>query len=38
LRAAAPTQEFERLRADAENFIARDKLPFVLTREHLIMP
>ena len=37
LRAAAPTPEFERLRADVENFIARDRSPFVLTREHVIL-
>ena len=37
LRAAAPTPEFERLRADVENFIARDKSPFVLTQEHVIL-
>jgi len=38
LRDAAPTPEFGRLRADVENFIARDKSPFVLTTEHVIMP
>ena len=38
LRDAAPTPEFERLRADVENFIARDKSPFVLTTEHVILP
>jgi uncharacterized protein (TIGR02118 family) len=37
LRAAAPTPEFERLRADVENFIARDRSPFVLTQEHVIL-
>jgi uncharacterized protein (TIGR02118 family) len=37
LRAAAPTPEFERLRADVENFIARDKSPFILTQEHVIL-
>jgi uncharacterized protein (TIGR02118 family) len=37
LRAAAPTPEFERLRADLENFIARDRSAFVLTREHVIL-
>ncbi len=38
LRAAAPTPEFERLRRDVENFIERDKSPFVLTTEHVILP
>ena len=38
LRAAAPTPEFERLRADVENFIARDRSPSVLTREYVILP
>ncbi len=37
LRAAAPTPEFERLRADVENFIARDRSPFVLTQERVIL-
>ena len=37
LRAAAATPEFERLRADVENFVARDKSPFVLTKEHVIL-
>lgn len=37
LRAAAPTPEFERLRADVENFIARDRSPFVLTQEHVVL-
>ena len=37
LRAAAQTPEFERLRADVENFIARDRSPFVLTQEHIIL-
>jgi len=36
LRAAAPTPEFARLRDDVEKFVARDKSPFVLTREHVI--
>ena len=38
LRDAAPTPEFARLRADVENFIARERSPFVLTTEHVIMP
>jgi uncharacterized protein (TIGR02118 family) len=37
LRTAAPTPEFERLRADVENFIARDRSPFVLTQEHVVL-
>ena len=37
LRAAAPTPEFERLRADVENFVARDRSAFVLTQEHVIL-
>lgn len=38
LREAAATPEFERLRADVANFIDRDKSPFVLTQEHVILP
>ena len=37
LRHAAPTPEFERLRSDVGNFIQRDKSPFVLTTEHVIL-
>lgn len=37
LRAAAPTPEFERLRSDVENFVARDKSVAVLTQEHVIL-
>lgn len=37
LRAASPTPEFERLRADVENFVARDRSAFVLTQEHVIL-
>lgn len=36
LRAAAITPEFERLRADVENFVAGDRSQFVLTREQII--
>ena len=38
LRAAAPTPEFARLRADVENFIARDGSPSLLTTELVILP
>ena len=38
LRDAAPTPEFEHLRNDVENFIARDRSTFVLTQEHVILP
>jgi uncharacterized protein (TIGR02118 family) len=38
LRAAAPTPEFARLRADVENFIARDRSPSLLTTELVILP
>ena len=38
LRDAASTPEFARLRADVDNFIARDRSPVVLTREHVILP
>ena len=37
LCAAAPTPEFESLRADVEKFIARDRSPSVLAHEHIIM-
>jgi len=37
LRAAAPTPEFESLRADVEKFIARDRSPSVLAHEYVIM-
>jgi uncharacterized protein (TIGR02118 family) len=38
LRAAAPTPEFARLRADVENFIARDRSPSLLTTELVVLP
>lgn len=38
LRAAAPAPEVARLRADVENFIARDRSPSLLTTEHIILP
>jgi uncharacterized protein (TIGR02118 family) len=38
LRAAAATPEFERLRADVANFVARDKSPAVLAAEHVVLP
>jgi uncharacterized protein (TIGR02118 family) len=38
LRAAAPTPEFARLRADVENFIARDRSPSLLMTELIILP
>ena len=37
LRDAASTPEFARLRADVDNFVARDKSPFVLTQEHVFL-
>jgi uncharacterized protein (TIGR02118 family) len=37
LRAAAATPEFERLRADVANFIARDKSPAALAAEHVVL-
>ena len=37
LRAAAPTPEFARLRADVENFIARERSPSLLTTEHVFL-
>jgi uncharacterized protein (TIGR02118 family) len=37
LRAAAATPEFERLRADVANFIARGKSPAVLAAEHVVL-
>lgn len=37
LRAAAPTAEFERLRADADTFVARERSPGVLAQEHVIL-
>lgn len=37
LRAAATTPEFDRLRKDADNFVARDKSPMVLTAEHVLL-
>jgi len=38
LRDAAPTQEFECLRADVMNFVERDRSSFVLAHEHIILP
>ena len=37
LRAAAPTPEFARLRADVDNFIARDRSPSLLTTEYVFL-
>ncbi|MFO1314574.1 MAG: EthD domain-containing protein [Burkholderiales bacterium] len=37
LRAAAPTQEFARLREDVERFVAQDRSPHVLTQEYVIV-
>jgi hypothetical protein len=37
LRAASGTAEFERLRADIDNFIARDKSPFVIAAERVVL-
>lgn len=38
LRNSAATPEFELLRSDVENFIARGRFLSVLTREHVILP
>ena len=38
LRSAAATPEFEMLRSDVENFMARDRSCSVLTREQIILP
>ena len=38
LRSAAATAEFEILRSDVENFMARDRSCSVLTREEVILP
>jgi hypothetical protein len=42
MRQAAATQEYEALRADETNFMdiskALEDLPFIITKEHLIMP
>jgi len=38
LRSAAATPEFELLKGDVENFIARDRSCTVLTREEVILP
>lgn len=38
LRAAAPTPEMERLRADVDNFVARDRSASVMTQEMVILP
>ena len=37
LRTASRTPEFERLRADIDNFIARDKSPFVIAAERVML-
>jgi hypothetical protein len=37
LRTASRTPEFERLRADIDNFIARDKSPFVIAAERVVL-
>lgn len=37
LRAAAPTPEFARLRADLEQFVDSERSPSVLTHEHVIL-
>ena len=37
LRDAAATSEFERLRRDVENFMERDRSPFVLAKEQVIL-
>lgn len=37
LRTAAATPEFERLRADVANFVARDKSPSLLTTEQVVL-
>jgi len=37
LRAAAATPEFQRMRADVATFVAREKSPFVLAAEHIIV-
>ena len=42
MRQTAATREYEVLRADESNFMdpskALEKLPFIITEEHLIMP
>lgn len=38
LRAAAPTPEFERLKADVDKFVARDRSVSLLTQELVILP
>jgi len=37
LRAAAATPEFERMRDDVAKFVAREKSPFVLAAEHVVI-
>jgi len=37
LRAAAATPEFERLRAEVANLVARDKSPAVLAAEYVVL-
>jgi uncharacterized protein (TIGR02118 family) len=38
LREAGVSAEFQHLRADVDNFVARDRACFVLTREQVILP
>lgn len=37
LRAASATVEFDRLRADVANFVDRDRSPFILAAEHVVV-
>ncbi|MCZ7562955.1 MAG: EthD family reductase [Burkholderiales bacterium] len=37
LRAAAPTPEFERLRADVAGFVDRERSPAALATEHVLL-
>jgi hypothetical protein len=38
MRESATTPEYARTRADEVNFIAPGRLPFIITREHVIVP
>ncbi|MGE0821007.1 MAG: EthD domain-containing protein [Candidatus Binatia bacterium] len=38
MRVSATTPEYERTRADEPNFIALGTLPFIITKEHVIIP
>lgn len=38
LRDAAQTPEFANLRADVGNFVDQERSPFVLTKEHILLP